>query len=629
MIGSSAAFGEVIAQVREIARIPSTVLVTGESGTGKELVARAIHDLSDRKDAPFVGINCASLPTTLLESELFGHEKGAFTNAVSRKPGLFEEAQLGTIFLDEIGEMDMSMQAKLLRVLQERTIRRVGGLKDIPINVRVIAATNRNLHSKIIAGTFREDLFYRINVFPIHIPPLRERSADIPPLAAYFLDSFSRAFGRDFRDVSAAAAELMQRYAWPGNIRELRNVIERICIMQHGPTLLPEHLPPEIRGISPSSAMPVAAGASSPPLPVDLGLDEAVMEFEKAIIGQALAKTRGNVLQTAPSAQDPPRHLALQDGKIRALARPAEQARKSYPTKESDAMTDKYDVQPEQSIELLKELHILTRDGKLNQDSRRKLKQVYHLFQFIEPLLTALQQDHPDISLVDHGAGKSYLGFILYDLFFKKQESASRIFGIETRDELVAKSRSLADRLNFTGMTFLKLSVADSITSPALPPSVDLVTALHACDTATDDAIRFALEKRARFIVLVPCCQAEVAAVLRKNKAVALGRSSLSEIWRHPLHTREFGSHVTNVLRCLQLEAHGYQVNVTELVGWEHSMKNELIIASYKDLPRRRPTERLHDLLHSLGLEELSPRFFHANHLNSPCPCRLVAVIRH
>jgi len=273
-------------------------------------------------------------------------------------------------------------------------------------------------------------------------------------------------------------------------------------------------------------------------------------------------------------------------------------------------MTDKYDVQPEQSIELLKELHILTRDGKLNQDSRRKLKQVYHLYQFIEPLLTTLQEDHPDISLVDHGAGKSYLGFILYDLFFKKQESASRIFGIETRDELVAKSRSLADRLNFKGMTFLKLSVADSITSPALPPSVDLVTALHACDTATDDAIRFALEKRARFIVLIPCCQAEVAAVLRKNKAAALARGSLSEIWRHPLHTREFGSHVTNVLRCLQLEAHGYQVNVTELVGWEHSMKNELIIASYKDLPRRRPTERLHDLLHSLGLEELTPRFF-------------------
>jgi len=273
-------------------------------------------------------------------------------------------------------------------------------------------------------------------------------------------------------------------------------------------------------------------------------------------------------------------------------------------------MTEKYDIQPGQSIELLKELHILTRDGKLNQDSRRKLKQVNHLFQFIEPLLKEVQQDHPDITLVDHGAGKSYLGFILYDLFFKGRDNGARIYGIETRDELVEKSRALAERLGFDGMSFLKLSVAESITSAALPASVDVVTALHACDTATDDAIRFALEKQARYIVLVPCCQAEVAAALRKNKGEALSRNSLTEIWRHPLHTREFGSHVTNVLRCLQLEAHGYQVNVTELVGWEHSMKNELIIASYKNLPRRRPTERLQELLQLLGLEEMNRRFF-------------------
>ncbi|MBC7961317.1 MAG: SAM-dependent methyltransferase [Steroidobacteraceae bacterium] len=273
-------------------------------------------------------------------------------------------------------------------------------------------------------------------------------------------------------------------------------------------------------------------------------------------------------------------------------------------------MPEKHDIKPEQSIELLKELHILTRDGKLNQDSRRKLKQVNHLYQFIEPLLKQVQLDHPAITLVDHGAGKSYLGFILYDLFFKGQESGSRIFGIETRDELVEKSRALAQRLNFPGMSFLNLSVAESITSPALPATIDVVTALHACNTASDDAIHFALKKQARFIVLVPCCQAEVAAVLRKNKGKVLAGSSLTEIWRHPLHTREFGSHVTNVLRCLQLEAHGYQVNVTELVGWEHSMKNELIIAESKDLPRRRPTERLHEVLHSLGLEELSTRFF-------------------
>jgi hypothetical protein len=272
-------------------------------------------------------------------------------------------------------------------------------------------------------------------------------------------------------------------------------------------------------------------------------------------------------------------------------------------------MPEKYDIKPGQSIELMKELHILTRDGKMNQDSRRKLKQVYHLFQFIEPLLKAIQLDHQDITLVDHGAGKSYLGFILYDLFFKNLEDSSHIFGIETRDELVDRSRLLGKRFGFPGMSFLKLSVEESITSTELPETIDVVTALHACDTATDDAIRFSLEKKARFIVLVPCCQAEVAAELRKNKAESLARTSLTEIWRHPLHTREFGSHVTNVLRCLQLEAHGYQVNVTELVGWEHSMKNELIIASYKDLPRRRAAERLLELLNMLGLEELNRRF--------------------
>jgi hypothetical protein len=273
-------------------------------------------------------------------------------------------------------------------------------------------------------------------------------------------------------------------------------------------------------------------------------------------------------------------------------------------------MPEKYDVQPGQSVELLKELHILNRDGRMNQDSRRKQKQVQHLLQFIEPLLKALQEDHPGITLVDHGAGKSYLGFILYDLFFRGRDGGSRIFGIETRDELVEKSRSLAQRLNFPGMTFLNLSVAESITSAAMPATINMVTALHACDTATDDAIRFALEKQARYIVLVPCCQAEVAAALRKNKGVSLKKNILTEIWRHPIHTREFGSHITNVLRCLQLEAHGYQVNVTELVGWEHSMKNELIIASYRDLPRKRPAERLKELIDVLGLEDLNHRFF-------------------
>ncbi len=268
------------------------------------------------------------------------------------------------------------------------------------------------------------------------------------------------------------------------------------------------------------------------------------------------------------------------------------------------------EIRPGQSIELLKALHILTRDGKMNQDSRRKLKQVYHLYQFIEPLLLDVQTKQGAITLVDHGAGKSYLGFILYDLFFKSLQDSSHIYGIETREELVTHSRELAQQLGFGGMSFLNLSVADSTISDKLPATVEVVTALHACDTATDDAIHFALKKQARHIVLVPCCQAEVAARLRKNKGKQLAKDALTELWRHPIHTREFGSHLTNVLRCLQLEAHGYQVTVTELVGWEHSMKNELIIASYKDLPRKRAAERLDEVLRSVGIEELRSRFF-------------------
>lgn len=269
-----------------------------------------------------------------------------------------------------------------------------------------------------------------------------------------------------------------------------------------------------------------------------------------------------------------------------------------------------YDILPGQSVELLKELHILTRDGKMNQDSRRKLKQVYHLFQFIEPLLADVLAAGQGLHLVDHGAGKSYLGFILYDLFFRENAPDGLIWGIETRDELVTRSRELAQRLGFPGMRFLNLSVADSISSPELPERIDIVTALHACNTATDDAIRFALAHQARHIVLVPCCQAEVAAALRRNKNAVMGRSALIELWRHPIHTREFGSHLTNVLRCLQLEAHGYQLNVTELVGWEHSMKNELIIASRQAQPQRRAALRLQELLETTGLQELAERFF-------------------
>ena len=266
------------------------------------------------------------------------------------------------------------------------------------------------------------------------------------------------------------------------------------------------------------------------------------------------------------------------------------------------------EIKPEQSIELLKELHILTREGKLNQDSRRKLKQLYHLYHFIEPLLAELLAGNEAMTLADHGAGKSYLGFILFDLFFKNR-TGGHIFGIETREELVDKSRELAQRLQFGRMSFLNLSIEDSIRVATLPERIDMVTALHACDTATDDAIRFALCKKARFIVLVPCCQAEVAAALRRNKNDSFSKTPLSELWRHPIHTREFGSQITNVLRCLQLEACGYQIQVTELVGWEHSIKNELIIARKTGQVRKNAADRLEAILHELNLDELRERF--------------------
>jgi Methyltransferase domain len=271
------------------------------------------------------------------------------------------------------------------------------------------------------------------------------------------------------------------------------------------------------------------------------------------------------------------------------------------------------ELRPGQSIELLKELHILTREGKLNQDTRRKLKQVYHLYQFIAPLLEQVSAADGHFTLADHGAGKSYLGFILYDLFFNVahagQKTAGHIYGIE-------KSRALAARLGFARMSFLNLSVQQATLSSELPARIDIVTALHACDTATDDAIAFGLAKQARHMVLVPCCQAEVAGVLKRSKALAGVKSPLAELWRHPLHAREFGSQITNVLRCLQLEASGYQVTVTELVGWEHSMKNELILASRPVTPQSGQVAKIHaaqarlqQVLEEVGLGELDGRF--------------------
>jgi len=269
------------------------------------------------------------------------------------------------------------------------------------------------------------------------------------------------------------------------------------------------------------------------------------------------------------------------------------------------------DLRPGQSIDLLKELHIVTRDGRINQDSRRKLKQVYHLVQFIEKVLNDLPKSDDGPTLADHGAGKSYLGFVLYDLYFKPL-GRGHIYGIETRSELVERSRQLAKQLGFDRMSFLNVSAADAAEVAALPDSIDVVTALHACDIATDDAIAFGLRKHAKNMVLVPCCQAEVAACLRQSKALSLARTPLAELWRHPLHTRELGSQLTNVLRCLYLEACGYQVTVTELVGWEHSMKNELILASFTGQRRRSSAERMRAILEEFGIASLESERFPA-----------------
>ena len=299
-------------------------------------------------------------------------------------------------------------------------------------------------------------------------------------------------------------------------------------------------------------------------------------------------------------------HKAPKNAPIKGAANARGAGAKCQKDQDSAALAE---LRPGQSVELLKALHILTREGRLNQDSRRKLKQVEHLVQFIEKQLAELTPHAAELTLADHGAGKSYLGFILYDLCLKAQGSG-RVFGIETRPELVERSQALAEQLGFERMDFLNISAADSAHSAALPQRIDVVTALHACDTATDDAIAFGLARHAQAMVLVPCCQAELAASLRQSKALQLARTPLAELWRHPLHTRELGSQVTNVLRCLHLEASGYQVTVTELVGWEHSMKNELIIARYTGQKKRSAQERLRAILREFGLEQaLGARF--------------------
>lgn len=296
MVGSSPQLMQVYRQIREVAKHEtSTVLITGESGTGKELVAREIHQLSPRKNRPFIEINCGSLPFNLLESELFGHERGAFTDAKTRKIGLFEEANGGTIFLDEIGEMDISLQVKLLRVLEDRKIRRLGGTRNIDIDVRVVSATNLEIKEALEQRTFREDLYYRINVFPIHVPPLRDRREDIPTLLDFFFKHFSKEFNKNVLDISRPALDLLMRYHWPGNVRELRNVVERICIMHNREIITPERLPQEIWGEKPRRQTSEACRIP----PGGVLFEEIVGEVEHGLIAEALRITGSNVAKTA------------------------------------------------------------------------------------------------------------------------------------------------------------------------------------------------------------------------------------------------------------------------------------------------------------------------------------------
>ncbi|WP_027721047.1 sigma-54 interaction domain-containing protein [Maridesulfovibrio zosterae] len=246
IIGNSPALKEVFAILAKVAPTDSTVLVTGESGTGKELLVRALHHNSKRKEKPFVPVNCGAIPKELLESELFGHEKGAFTHAVRSRPGRFELADGGTIFLDEIGEMDLSLQVKILRVLQEKEIERVGGTSIKKVDVRIVAATNRDLEEEVAAGRFREDLFYRLNVIPMHLPPLRDRGGDVLMLAKHFLNRFSEDKDIEALRIDAVAADMMVSYSWPGNVRELENFMERMCILCDADEIVPEDLPDKI-----------------------------------------------------------------------------------------------------------------------------------------------------------------------------------------------------------------------------------------------------------------------------------------------------------------------------------------------------------------------------------------------
>jgi two-component system response regulator AtoC len=303
IIGTSPSITDLYAILERVADTPTTVLITGESGTGKELVARALHEHSSRKGKPFIKVNCAAIPKELIESELFGYERGAFTGAVTSKPGRFELANGGTLFLDEIGEIPIEMQVKLLRALQESEFERVGGIKTIRVDVRLVAATNRELKKLIAAGTFREDLFYRLNVVPIHLPALRERTGDIPLLVEHFLARFNERLRKKVEGVEAEATGQLVEYPWPGNIRELENVVERAVLFCDTQKLRAADLPPEIRGIPSLASVPLPEADLQVALAGEGGLKGhvkvAMSRLEKELVSRALQQTGGNVTHAA------------------------------------------------------------------------------------------------------------------------------------------------------------------------------------------------------------------------------------------------------------------------------------------------------------------------------------------
>ena len=304
LVGTSEPLRHVLQVIERVADTPSTVLISGESGTGKELVARALHENSRRRDESFIKINCAAIPKTLMESELFGYEKGAFTGAVGSKPGRFELADRGTLVLDEIGEIPSEMQVKLLRVLQESEFERVGGIRTIKVDVRLVTATNRDLQREVAAGNFREDLFYRLNVVPIHLPPLRERRSDIALLVEHFVGRFNERLRKSISTVAPDALDRLSSYHWPGNIRELENVLERTMLFCDGPTIRGPDLPPELQGPIPQSLPSLASGPrSSGRGEAEPSLKEIVRleteRVERELIVRALDETGGNVTQAA------------------------------------------------------------------------------------------------------------------------------------------------------------------------------------------------------------------------------------------------------------------------------------------------------------------------------------------